>query len=43
VFFHNDVHLSEGGIGHLPDLCVTAPVFAPLIARTERSEGLPAR
>jgi N-methylhydantoinase B len=28
VFFHNDVYLSEGGIGHLPDLCVTAPVFA---------------
>ncbi|HEU4568097.1 MAG TPA: hydantoinase B/oxoprolinase family protein, partial [Marmoricola sp.] len=27
VFFHNDVYLSEGGIGHLPDLCVTAPVF----------------
>ena len=22
VFFHNDVYLSEGGIGHLPDLCV---------------------
>ncbi len=33
VFFHNDVYLSEGGIGHLPDLCVTAPVFA------ESSEG----
>ena len=31
VFFHNDVYLSEGGIGHLPDLCVTAPVF-PAIA-----------
>ncbi|MDF9714637.1 hydantoinase B/oxoprolinase family protein [Nocardioides sp. ChNu-99] len=27
VFFHNDVYLSEGGIGHLPDLCITAPVF----------------
>jgi N-methylhydantoinase B len=27
VFFHNDVYLSEGGIGHLPDLCDTAPVF----------------
>jgi N-methylhydantoinase B len=27
VFFHNDVYLSEGGIGHLPDLCVTAPAF----------------
>ena len=23
VFFHNDVYRSEGGIGHLPDLCVT--------------------
>ncbi len=30
VFFHNDVYLSEGGIGHLPDLCVTVPVFATL-------------
>ena len=29
VFFHNDVYLSEGGIGHLPDLCVTVPVFTP--------------
>ena len=29
VFFHNDVYLSEGGIGHLPDLCVTVPVFVP--------------
>jgi N-methylhydantoinase B len=29
VFFHNDVYRSEGGIGHLPDLCVTVPVFAP--------------
>jgi N-methylhydantoinase B len=28
VFFHNDVYLSEGGIGHLPDLCVTVPVFS---------------
>ena len=27
VYFHNDVYLSEGGIGHLPDLCVTTPVF----------------
>jgi N-methylhydantoinase B len=27
IFFHNDVYLSEGGIGHLPDLCVTVPVF----------------
>ncbi len=26
VYFHNDVYLSEGGIGHLPDLCVTVPV-----------------
>ncbi len=28
VFFHNDVYRSEGGIGHLPDLCVTVPVLA---------------
>jgi N-methylhydantoinase B len=28
IFFHNDVYLSEGGIGHLPDLCVTVPVFS---------------
>jgi N-methylhydantoinase B len=28
IYFHNDVYLSEGGIGHLPDLCVTVPVFA---------------
>src|SRR5438045_3857735 len=27
VFFRNDVYLAEGGIGHLPDLCVTVPVF----------------
>src|SRR3954453_23261552 len=27
VFCHNDVYRSEGGIGHLPDLCVTVPVF----------------
>ena len=27
TYFHNDVYLSEGGIGHLPDLCVTVPVF----------------
>jgi N-methylhydantoinase B len=27
VYFHNDVYMSEGGIGHLPDLCVTVPVF----------------
>lgn len=29
VYFHNDVYLSEGGIGHLPDLCITVPVFVP--------------
>jgi N-methylhydantoinase B len=29
VYFHNDVYTSEGGIGHLPDLCVTVPVFDP--------------
>src|SRR2546426_7889257 len=27
VYFHNDVYASEGDIGHLPDLCVTVPVF----------------
>src|SRR5437870_13819246 len=27
VFLHNDVYGPEGRIGHLPDLCVTAPVF----------------
>ena len=27
VFLHNDVYLSEGSIGHLPDLCTTVPVF----------------
>ena len=27
IYFHNDVYLSEGGIGHRPDLCVTVPVF----------------
>src|SRR5262249_60010870 len=27
VYFHHDVYGSEGGIGHLPDLCVTLPVF----------------
>jgi N-methylhydantoinase B len=27
IYFHNDVYMSEGGIGHLPDLCVTVPVF----------------
>src|ERR671928_96147 len=39
VFFHNDVYQSEGGIGHLPDLCVTVPVqveacFEAILART---------
>jgi N-methylhydantoinase B len=29
VYFHNDVYESEGGIGHLPDLCVTVPVCDP--------------
>ncbi len=38
VFFHNDVYLSEGGIGHLPDLCVTAPVFATR-SGANRSDG----
>ncbi|MGN6577692.1 MAG: hydantoinase B/oxoprolinase family protein, partial [Nocardioides sp.] len=36
VFFHNDVYMSEGGIGHLPDLCVTVPVFAH---RTQADEA----
>ena len=27
VYFHNDVYLSEGSIGHLPDLCSTVPVL----------------
>lgn len=36
VFFHNDVYLSEGGIGHLPDLCVTVPVFAKSDGGTPR-------
>src|SRR5262249_22298418 len=35
VYFHNDVYRSEGGIGHLPDLCVTVPVFA----RRSRANG----
>ncbi|MGY1815568.1 hydantoinase B/oxoprolinase family protein [Blastococcus sp. SYSU D00820] len=35
VFFHNDVYLSEGGIGHLPDLCVTVPVFAASVETGE--------
>src|SRR2546430_11213652 len=25
VFFHNDGYLAEGGVGQLPDLCVTGP------------------
>ena len=28
VFLMNDTYLTEGSIGHLPDLCVTVPVFA---------------
>ncbi len=32
VFFHNDVYRSEGGIGHLPDLCITVPVFVAAAA-----------
>lgn len=36
VFFHNDVYKSEGGIGHLPDLCVTVPVF-----HTDADTGTP--
>ena len=41
VFFHNDVYRSEGGIGHLPDLCVTVPVFAKRSAADggQSSEG----
>ncbi|MBI2881443.1 MAG: hydantoinase B/oxoprolinase family protein [Candidatus Tectomicrobia bacterium] len=27
VFLHNDCYLSEGGIGHLPDLCSTVPIL----------------
>lgn len=27
VFLWNDVYLSEGGIGHLPDLCSCVPIF----------------
>jgi N-methylhydantoinase B len=41
VFFHNDVYLSEGGIGHLPDLCVTVPVFVGDEAAGGRVAGLP--
>jgi N-methylhydantoinase B len=39
VFFHNDVYMSEGGIGHLPDLCVTVPVFAHRTAE-DQAAGL---
>jgi N-methylhydantoinase B len=39
VFFHNDVYRSEGGIGHLPDLCVTVPVFAELSGADQRGSG----
>jgi N-methylhydantoinase B len=28
VFFFNDPYQSAGGIGHVPDLCTTVPVFA---------------
>ncbi|MFD1235610.1 hydantoinase B/oxoprolinase family protein [Pseudonocardia benzenivorans] len=27
IFIHNDVYQSDGGVTHLPDLCLTAPVF----------------
>lgn len=27
VFFWNDPYMSAGGIGHVPDLCTTAPIF----------------
>src|SRR5438270_11237751 len=27
VYFHNDVYLSEGSVGHLPDACSTVPVI----------------
>src|SRR2546427_4966830 len=27
VFFFNDPYRSAGGIGHVPDLCTTVPVF----------------
>jgi N-methylhydantoinase B len=27
VYFHNDPYKSEGGIGHVPDLCTTVPIF----------------
>ena len=28
VFFFNDPYQSAGGIGHVPDLCTTVPIFA---------------
>ena len=41
VFFHNDVYRSEGGIGHLPDLCVTVPVFTTATSsRSSRRSGI---
>ena len=43
VFFHNDVYLSEGGIGHLPDLCVTVPVFCDECRRGVRPGVRPPR
>ncbi len=36
VFLMNDTYLTEGSIGHLPDLCSTVPVFCD-------GEGCPAR
>jgi N-methylhydantoinase B len=39
VFFHNDVYRSEGGIGHLPDLCVTVPVFAKRSGANQPGSG----
>ena len=43
VFFHNDVYESEGGIGHLPDLCVTVPVFSRGRGRRVRAGLRPPR
>ena len=43
VYFHNDVYLSEGGIGHLPDLCVTVPVFSRRRGRRLRAGLRPPR
>ena len=43
VFFHNDVYESEGGIGHLPDMCVTVPVFAEAAGRVLRPGLRPPR